>query len=121
MLSISSELHVGAILLELIGNIGIVLLLNAHDKASQSLDMILECHIRPISLYEILSVSYESEGDHESARAYISQSDGMLAKCHDIICILIEKIEDVPVKLLEKAAKVRYSEEKFPFHRRLSF
>jgi hypothetical protein len=117
LLSISSELHVGAVLLELMGNVGIALLLDSPEKLSQSWDIILECHIRPISVYEKLSFSFESEGDHESSRSYILQSDDICAKLHDMIWMLIEKNEEVPVALLEKAAKVSWLGVEFQHHR----
>lgn len=104
--SISTELHVGASFLECLGNVGIELLTVAPAKAPQLLDMIIECQVRPILVYEKLSLSCELEEDHQSSRRYISLSDEMCTKYYDTIIMLFENMEDFPMSLLVKAAKV---------------
>jgi hypothetical protein len=109
-LSISTALHAGALFLECMGLVGMALLKTSPTEASQLLDMVCECHIRPISVYEKLSIAFESNGNCESSSIYISLSDEMCVGYHDTVLMLSAMIPEFPPVFLEKAAKVGFAQ-----------
>ncbi|KAG7337862.1 peptidase C50 family protein [Nitzschia inconspicua] len=106
LLLISTELHVCAMFLECMGSIGLSLLANSSTNPSQLFDMIVECYVRPISVYEKLSAAFESAKDIQSSKEYMSLSDEICIKYHDTVLLLSEKRTDFPSTLVENAAKM---------------
>jgi hypothetical protein len=114
--AIGTELQVGSsILLECLGPFVSTLMDRCPQKASQLVDLMTECFLRPLSLYEQLSVVHGAKGHDGIFRRYLHLSNNT---CKNISGILIDGShpEDLilPVRCLEKVAKVSSESNEFP-------
>ena len=101
------ELYLGARLLQCIGTVGMFLLDAFPETASQILDMVIECFIRPLSVYEKLSGAFQTEGNHSSSLRYISLSDEVCEKYYETLTRLSQRKRILTAATIEKGAKVK--------------
>jgi hypothetical protein len=117
--AIGTELQVGAsILSECLGPFVSTLMERCPQKASQLVDLMTECFLRPLSLYEQLSVVHGAKGHDDIFRRYLHLSKNI---CKNISDILIDcsHPEDLilpvqQVRCIEKVAKVSSESNEFP-------
>jgi hypothetical protein len=78
------------------------------ETSSQILDMVTECFIRPLSIYEKLSSAFQTEGNHSSSFGYISLADEVCENYYETLTELSERKRILTVAAIEKGAKVSF-------------
>jgi hypothetical protein len=116
--AIGTELQVGSsILSECLGPFVSTLMNRCPQKAPQLVDLMTECFLRPLSLYEQLSVVHGAKGHDSIFRRNLYLSNNT---CKNISGILIDgshpKDLILPVRCLEKVAKVSSESNEFPLN-----
>jgi len=110
IITIETELLIGAnFLSKCLGPFVLTLIDRCPQKSSQLVDLMMECFLRPLSLYEHLSVVHRGKGHDRIFQRYSNLSN---IACKTITEILIDcsrpKDLILPIKCLEKVAKQIY-------------
>jgi hypothetical protein len=106
--STERQLHLGAELLHCISTVGMFLVDASPETSSQILDMVTECFIRPLSIYEKLSSAFQSEGNNSSSFGYISLADEVCENYYETLTRLSQRKRILTAAAVEKGAKVRF-------------
>jgi hypothetical protein len=100
------ELQVAAEILICIGNFAISWMKASPEKSTQLIEMVTECHTRPLSVYEKLNIALKDQGREEDAQKYLKLADLACASLCEIVTKLFSEMGTQLVQAMEKVAKV---------------
>jgi hypothetical protein len=107
LITMEKELLLGAELLVCIGAVGMYILEVSSEKAPLILDMVCECFIRPLSIYEKLNDEFQNEGRQVSSLKYMSLADDICEQYYATLERLSQTKGGLSSASVEKGAKVK--------------